>query len=82
MIDDVLAALPAAMTAMARSTGQWTCLGVIDRREDIESIRDGLGNGFELTTERLDANLSAAGSHPWVRSRPTWEVWARAVETA
>jgi hypothetical protein len=79
MIDDVLATLPAAKTAMSRAAGEWTCLGVIERREDAELVRATLGDGFDFTTERIELPMTSVGGQPWLRTRTTWEVWARAV---
>lgn len=66
------------MATMARQVGQWTCLGTVERRDDVDAVRLRLGPDFELTAEPVEASLNAIGGHPWIRPRTTWEVWARA----
>ncbi len=78
MIDDVLAALPAAITMMTRQAGQWTCLGMVERRDEADQVRHRLGPAFELTVEPFEVPNAIGGGPSRVRPRTTWELWARA----
>ncbi len=77
MLDDLLAALPTATERMRRFAGEWTILGTVPAQADIGLVRAALGPDFEVAAQPFEVHL-AAGAHPWVRPRATWEIWARA----
>ena len=77
MLHDVLAQITASIAMIDEGTGEWTCLGLVDMRDDAEVVRSALGPRYELMVEPFEENIAIAGGHPWIRGTTSWEVWAR-----
>ena len=77
MLRDVLAGITASIASIDEGSGTWTCLGLVDTRDDVAVVRDALGPRYEVLAEPFEENVAIAGGHPWIRAATTWEIWAR-----
>lgn len=77
MLHDVLAGLTASIASIDEATREWACLGLVDTREDVATVRAALGPRYEVLAEPFEEDIAIAGGHPWIRGARSWEVWAR-----
>lgn len=77
MLHDVLTGLTASIASIDEGTGDWACLGLVDTRKDVETVRRSLGPRYEVLAEPFEEDIAIAGGHPWIRGARSWEVWAR-----
>lgn len=77
MLHDVLTGLTESIASIDEFSGDWACLGLVDGRQDVNSVQHALGPRFEVKAEPFEENIAIFGAHPWIRTPMSWEVWAR-----
>ncbi len=77
MLRDVISSIPAVIAGLSDDRSQWVCLGLVDSADEVDVVREALGERCDVIAEPFEEDIAIAGGHPWIRAPRTWEVWAR-----
>ena len=77
MLNDLLDALPESLAAVEAAEGSWSCLGLVETRDEAGFLAAALGERYEVMSEPFSQNIAVSGGRSVRRGAHSYEVWAR-----